>query len=125
MVMPKTVASAGLIAAFNILDKWGCSAKQIQTILRVSKSAYYNYRKHPEKASLTSDQMERLSYVLNIHAHLKRLFESPTNVYGFMSMENHNPYFNGRRPLDVISTGNLGDLYETYIRVSALGAGLW
>lgn len=125
MVMPKQVTNAGVKAVFNILDKWGCSAKQIQNILRISRSAYYNYRKHPEKASLTSDQMERLSYVLNIHAHLKVVFEIPTNVYGFMAMKNYNPYFNGKSPLEVMSTGNFGDLYETYIRVSALRAGLW
>ncbi len=43
---------------------------------------------------------------LNIHQALRIVFENPANQYGFMKMKNHNPYFSGRSPLEVIG-GNV------------------
>lgn len=121
----RKLATAGLKAAFNILDRWGCTPEQAQKILSVSRAAYYRYRSDPAKATLTHDQLERLSYLVNIHGHLRVIFDNPENVYGFMSMENHNPYFNGKTPLDIISTGQFGALYETHKRIDALRGGPW
>lgn len=121
----KRQAGIGLKAALRILEKWGATPDQVQKILRISRAAYYKYRDIPESASLDSDQLERISYLLNIHAALRTLFENPENVYGFMGMANHNPYFNGRAPLELIATGQLGVLYETFKRVDALRGGLW
>ena len=91
----------------------------------MKRSTFYKYREGGDRPQLTGDQLERISYILNIHAALRVLFDNPENVYGFMSMENHNPYFNGRSPLDIIATGNFGALYETARRIDALrGAGL-
>ncbi len=121
----KQVASIGLKAVFNILEKWGCQPEQVQAILQISRPAYYKYRKAPETASLTHDQVERLSYLLNIHASLRILFENPDNVYGFMGMQNDNPFFNGKSPLELISSGSFAALYETFRRIDALRGGLW
>ncbi|MCG8519805.1 antitoxin Xre-like helix-turn-helix domain-containing protein [Marinobacter sp. CA1] len=118
-------AATGLKVVFNILDKWGCSITQIQHILGISRAALYRYRQNPQSASLSRDQLERLSYVLNIHASLRTLFDNPKNVYGFMSLPNDNPYFNGRTPLAVIGSGQFADLYETFKRIDALRGGLW
>ncbi|MDC0663357.1 antitoxin Xre-like helix-turn-helix domain-containing protein [Marinobacter sp. SS21] len=122
---PPPNVRAGLQAVLNILDRWQCSPGQIQNILSISRAALYKYRQHPESASLSRDQLERLSYVLNIHASLRTLFDNPGNVYGFMSLANDNPYFNGRTPLEVISSGQFADLYETFKRIDALRGGLW
>jgi len=40
---------------------------------------------------LSQDQLTRASYVLNIHAALRTVFENPENLYGFMAMPNNNP----------------------------------
>ena len=118
-------AGKGLKAALNILDKWGCSPEQAWSILGMKRSTFYKYREGGDRPQLTGDQLERISYILNIHAALRVVFDNPENVYGFMSMENNNPYFNGRSPLDIIATGNFGALYETARRIDALrGAGL-
>ena len=119
------VAGVGLKTALTILDKWGCTAEQVQKILQVSRPAYYKYRKNPDQANLTQDQVERISYLLNIHASLRTLFENPKNVYGFMSLKNDNPYFNGKTPLELIGTGQFAALYETFKRIDALRGGLW
>ena len=120
-----TVVATGLKTVLNILEKWGCSADQMAAILCTSRSAVYKYLKDPKKASLNADQVERISYLLNIHAALRILFENPDNIYGFMSMPNANPGFNGRSPLDVISTGSFGALYETFRRIDALRGAGW
>ncbi|HEY0208148.1 MbcA/ParS/Xre antitoxin family protein [Acerihabitans sp.] len=118
-------AAVGLKTVMAILDKWGASPEQAQSILQISKASYYKFRKDPAAALLTNDQLERLSYLLNIHASLRTLFENPENVYGFMSLNNHNPYFNGRRPLDMLSTGHFGTLYEVHKQLDALRGGQW
>lgn len=121
----KSLSVVGLKTVLTILDQWGCSAEQVQKILQISRPAYYKYRKNPQQASLTQDQLERLSYLLNIHGSLRTLFENPKNVYGFMSLKNDNPFFNGKSPLEVISTGQFAALYETFKRIDALRGGLW
>jgi len=113
----------GLKAVFNILDKWGCSPEQEWNILGMKKSTYYKNREAVDKARLSGDQLERISYILNMHAALRVVFDNSENVYGFMSMNNNNPYFNGRAPLDIISTGKFGSLYEVFKRVDALRGG--
>ena len=124
-VTSKQMATAGLKAAFNILNKWGCSQELAMSILRLPKATYYKYLNNPETARLSDDHLERLSYIVNIHAHLRMLFENPENQYGFMGMKNHNPFFNGRSPLEVIGTGSFAALYETHKRIDALRGSQW
>jgi len=121
----KRVAAVGLKAAMSILDKWGSTPEQVQAILQMSKASFYKLRKDSAAVQLSHDQFERLSYLLNIHAALRTLFENPENVYGFMAMKNHNPYFNGRAPLELIGSGHFGTLYEVYKHIDALRGGQW
>lgn len=117
-------AATGLKTAFTILDKWGCTPQQQWSILGMKKSTYYKCRESVAQARLSADQLERISYVLNMHAAMRTVFDNPENVYGFMGMANHNPFFNGCSPLDIIGSGNFGALYETFKRIDALRGGL-
>ena len=119
----KSADATAIKAAFTILDRWGASAEQQQSILQLAKATYYKHRSGGEP-KLTGDQLTRISYLLNIHAALRTVFENPDNVYGFMKMENHNPYFNGQTPLALISSGDFGALYEVARRIDALRGGL-
>lgn len=121
----KKAAGIGLKAALRILDKWGAKPGQVMNILRISRPSYYNYVRAPEAASLNPDQIERISYLLNIHAVLRVVFENPENIDGFMGLKNDNPYFNGSSPLEVISSGNFGALYETFKRIDSLRGTGW
>ncbi|GAA5135444.1 MbcA/ParS/Xre antitoxin family protein [Thalassotalea piscium] len=119
------INAAGLKAVLNIFKKWECSNEQIQKILSVSRAALHNYKHNPEKAKLTADQLERISYILNIHATLRTVFSNPENQYGFMKMPNNNPYFNGKTPLALIATGKFGILYEVFKRIDTMRGGAW
>jgi len=118
---------AGLRAALNILDKWGASSEQACRVLRISRSTYTRARQRDSQwsVSLDSDQLQRISMVLNIHAALRLVFDNPENVYGFPSMENRNEFFNGRAPLDIMAQGDMISLYETFRRIDALRGAQW
>lgn len=122
---PKALSMAGFKAADNILSSWGCSAQQSQNILKVSSTSYHKFKVNPEKTNLSDDQLERVSYLLNMHQALRIVFSNHENVSGFMSMQNCNDYFAGRTPLDIINSGKFGDLYEVAKRIDALRGGLW
>ena len=69
--------------------------------------------------------MQRISFVLNIHAALRLVFDNPENVYGFPTMGNDNDFFNGRTPLEVMSQGDMISLYETFRRIDVLRGAQW
>ncbi|MFP3342805.1 antitoxin Xre-like helix-turn-helix domain-containing protein [Halomonas sp. SIMBA_159] len=122
----KAAAAVGLKAAVRILEKWRASGEQGEAILRVSHSTYARARRGDlVEIKLDSDQLTRISYVLNIHATLRMIFDNPDNLYGFVNLVNHNPYFNGRTPLDIMGTGDFAALYETYKRIDSLRSGQW
>ncbi|MBU2894961.1 hypothetical protein KO495_16790 [Colwellia sp. D2M02] len=112
--------SAAFKLGLNILEKWGCSESQKQAVIGVSKDTFTQTYTDPVNVELTNDQLERISYLANIHGSLRTMFSNPKNVYGFMSMVNNNPYFNGRSPLSLICSGNFGILYEVYKRIDSM-----
>ncbi|PAU73989.1 hypothetical protein [Halomonas salipaludis] len=116
----KDKATTGLQTAVTILEKWGASSEQGTAILRVPADIYTCARRRdPEwQAYVDEDQLTRISYVLNIHAALRVTFDNPNNLYGFMRMTNHNEFFNDRSPLEVIASGDIGSLRETWLCVN-------
>lgn len=89
--------SKGLNVAVNILAHWNATTEQMAAILGVS-TATISRAKRKDAVNLSRDQLERVSYVLNIHAALRTVFDNPNNYYGFVHKPNHNPFFNGRTP---------------------------
>lgn len=123
----KAQCVTGLRAAVGILEKWSASSDQACRILRISRSTYTRARQRDPAWSVTldSDQMQRISFVLNIHAALRLVFDNPDNVYGFVSMANHNEFFNGRSPLEIMAQGDMISLYETFKRIDVLRGAQW
>jgi len=123
----KNQCVAGLRAAVGILEKWAASSDQACRILRISRSTYTRARQRDVEwaVALDSDQMQRVSFVLNMHATLRLVFDNPENVYGFVSMANHNEFFNGRSPLEIMAQGDMVSLYETFRRIDVLRGAQW
>lgn len=86
-------------------------------ILRVSRQSL---AKADKGVRLDRDQLTRISLIFNIHAALRQQFSNPDNAYGFMGMRNNNEFFNGRSPLEVIESGDIIALYETFKRIQAV-----
>lgn len=122
----KQAAAIGLRTAMNIMERWGATREQMGKVLRVSASTLARSKAaNGEGAKLDDDQLDRISYVLNIHAALRTLFENPTNLYGFIALPNKNDFFNGRSPLEVISDGSFASLYETHRHIDGLRGAQW
>ena len=120
--LTKDQCVTGLSAALTIIDKWHASREQACNILRISRSTFTHAKQRAPgwSVALDSDQVQRISFVLNIHEVLRQIFDNPKNVYGFPAMANDNSFFNGRSPLEIISQGDMISLYETYRRIDAL-----
>ena len=120
---PATSATA-LRTAVRIMERWCATQDEIARTLRASRSSVSRSKGKLESIALDEDQLDRISYVLNIHAALRTVFDNPQNVEGFMTMANRNEFFNGRTPLAVVSGGSYVQLYETFRRIDALRGGL-
>ena len=123
----KSQSTAGLRAALNILEKWRASSEQSCQVLRISRSTYGRalQREGDWSVSLDADQLQRISLVLNIHSALRVVFDNPENVYGFVAMTNHNEFFNGRSPLEIMAQGDMIALYETFRRIDVMRGAGW
>lgn len=121
----KDMGAVALRAAVNVMEKWQATSKQIESTLRISRSTYARAKEQQRSVSLDSDQLARISLVLNMHAALRTIFDNPENAYGFPSMKNGNDFFNGRSPLEIMSDGSFIQLYETFRRIDVLRGAQW
>lgn len=106
-------------AVLNILHKWNCNTEEMQLLLGLKRSTLFKYKSTPEKASISQDLTERLSYLLNIHAALRILFSNPDSVYGWVRKPNHAPFFNGKSAMDIMLQGRVVDLWAVASRLNA------
>ncbi len=116
---------AALRAVLKLLEHWQCSEKEKMALLGVGRSTLHKYQSQPDSARVGNDLLERLSYLLNIHQALRTLFGNRENVYGFVRMANHNPFFNGASPMDIMSNGRVASLYEVHRQLDSLRGGQW
>jgi len=123
----KSQSTIGLRAALKILERWQASSEQSCRILRISRSTYTRASQRDSEwaVSLDADQLQRVSLVLNMHSALRLVFDNPENVYGFVAMANHNEFFNGRSPLEIMAQGDMISLYETFRRIDVLRGAGW
>jgi hypothetical protein len=121
----KNTGAIALRTAVNIMEKWEATSRQIESVLRISRSTYVRAKDHERHVSIDSDQLARASLVLNIHASLRTIFDNPDNVYGFPSMKNDNAFFDGRSPLEIMSEGSFIQIYETFRRIDVLRGAGW
>lgn len=123
LILPIHAAQAAITTALNIMDKWSCSEKEKMALLGIGRSTLHKYQASPANARLSPDLLERISYLLNIHAVLRLLFENPENVYGFVRLPNHNEFFNGKAPMEILSSGLMSALYEVHQHLDAIRDG--
>lgn len=103
----------------KILDKWNCSTEESITLLGLKRSTWFKYKNTPENASFSHDLIERLSYLLNIHAALRLLFSNHESVYQWVRKPNKAPFYNGRSAMDIMLQGRVVDLWSVSSRLNA------
>ena len=119
--------SPAAIRAFSaIAQAWKLSVDE-QLILMGSppRSTYFAWRKHPEKAQLTRDTLERLSYLLGIYKALQILLPDPAVADQWVRRPNTAPPFGGASALDRMLAGNVSDLAVVRRYLDAVRGGGW
>jgi len=114
-------SSTALKVALRIISAWQATPHQACKILRISPSTYRRVvQGHGAGGRLDLDQLQRIGFVLGIHATLRTIFNNQSNVQGFPSFKNDNDFFEGRSPLDVMAQGDMISIYETYKHIEQL-----
>ncbi|MDP3269279.1 MAG: MbcA/ParS/Xre antitoxin family protein [Legionella sp.] len=106
-------------AVLTIFAKWQCTTEEAQTLLGIKRSTWFKYKSAPETASFSHDLIERISYILNIHAALRILFSNPDSVYQWVRKPNKAPFYNGRSAMDIMLQGRVVDLWAVASRLNA------
>ena len=105
-------ASAPAIRTFTrIADRWGLSAQERWRLLGIPKSTYYSYLEKPERARLSHDTLERVSYILGIFKALAILLPRRAAADSWLRRSNAAPVFNGHAPLELMLGGKVASLY--------------
>ncbi len=110
-ISPERMAAAGLRAFARIADAWGLSVEEQLVLLgQPARSTYFAWRKHPERANLPRDTLERLSNLLGIYKSLQILLPDPAAADAWVRRPNQAPAFGGRSALQHMLAGNVSDL---------------
>jgi hypothetical protein len=106
------MSAAGLRAFARIAKLWQLSVEEQRTLLgQPPRSSFFAWRRHPEKAVLPRDTLERLSNILGIYKSLQILFPDPAVADAWIRKPNSAPPFGGQPALTRMLAGNVSDLY--------------
>lgn len=105
-------ASGPALRTFGrIAERWGLSPAERATLLGMPRSTFFKVMKDPERARLSRDQLERVSYVLGIYQALQILLPRRAAADAWLRHPNANVFFKGVRPIDVLMGGKVANLF--------------
>ncbi|MFO1266392.1 MAG: MbcA/ParS/Xre antitoxin family protein [Rubrivivax sp.] len=123
---PAQLAAPGLRAFERIAQAWKLSVdEQLCLLGQPPRSTFFAWRKHPERASLPRDTLERLSYLLGIWKSLQILLPEPDAADGWLRRPNRAPAFGGRSALARMLGGNVSDLHAVRTYLDGVRGGGW
>lgn len=107
----RRMSEAGLRTFFRITQAWGLDGEQQRILLGgPARSTFFQWKKSPH-AGVSRDVLERISYVLGIYAALQVLLPQPEAADTWVKRPNSAAIFGGRSALDLMLSGNVGDLF--------------
>ncbi len=111
---PKISSSAaGLKAFFKIAALWELSVEDQMVLLGLSsESTFHKWKKQPDRANLSKDTLDRISYVLGIYKDLQTLLPNNESADNWVKRPNKATMFAERSPLSVMKRGHIIDLYN-------------
>ncbi|QIA63129.1 hypothetical protein GT360_06215 [Vibrio astriarenae] len=88
--------------ATELLTQWGASAAQIESIFHLD----------------SDDSLQtRVNLLFSISDCLHLLYRDENTRNRYMLAKNNGPYFEGRKPLEIIASGKMEDLTEVHARI--------
>lgn len=100
-----------LKAFFGITHKWGLTGEQERSLLAIPKATFYRWKHHLD-GSLSSDTLERISYVLGIYKALRILLPNEKAANQWIHKPNAAPLFGGKTALEKLMKGHVLDLAD-------------
>ncbi|ODU96884.1 MAG: hypothetical protein ABT20_18860 [Rubrivivax sp. SCN 70-15] len=123
---PERMAAAGLRAFARIAEAWGLSVdEQLRLLGQPPRSTFFAWRKHPEKASLPRDTLERLSNLLGIYKSLQILLPDAAAADAWVRQPNQAAVFGGGSALNRMLAGNVSDLNLVRRYLDSVRGGGW
>ena len=120
------MSAAGLRAFARIAQAWGLSVEEQLALLgQPPRSTFFAWRKHPEKAALSRDTLERLSNILGIYKGLQILLPDPAAADSWVRRPNTAPLFGGGTALARMLAGNVSDLNLVRRYLDSVRGGGW
>jgi hypothetical protein len=125
-VPPQQMAAAGLRAFAGIAQAWGLSVdEQLALLGQPPRSTYFAWRKHPAKAVLPRDTLERLSNIVGIYKSLQILLPDAAAADEWVRRPNQAALFAGRTALERMLAGNVSDLNLVRRYLDGVRGGGW
>ena len=125
-VTPEQMAAAGLRAFSRMAVAWGLSVdEQLALLGQPPRSTYFAWRKHPDKAVLPRDTLERLSNLLGIYKSLQILLPDATAADAWVRQPNRAAPFGGGTALARLLAGNVSDLNLVRRYLDGVRGGGW
>ena len=120
------MAAAGLRAFAGIASAWNLSVdEQLALLGQPPRSTYFTWRKHPDRAVLPRDTLERLSNILGIYKSLQILLPDAAAADDWVRRPNQAPPFGGRSALQRMLAGNVSDLNLVRRYLDGVRGGGW
>ena len=120
------MSAAGLRAFSRIAEAWGLTVdEQLMLLGQPPRSTFFAWRKHPEKATLSRDTLERLSNLLGIYKSLQILLPDAAAADAWVRQPNSAAPFGGRSALQRLLGGNVSDLNTVRRYLDGVRGGGW
>ncbi len=101
---------AGLQFFFNLAEKWQLKIEQQRILLGGIPESTYHQLKKTGTGTLSSDQLDRISYLMGIFKDLNILLSNEKAANEWVKKPNFAPLFNGQSALDRMLSGKIIDL---------------
>ncbi len=101
---------AGLQFFFNLAEKWQLKIEQQRILLGGIPESTYHKLKKTGTGTLSSDQLDRISYLMGIFKDLNILLSNEKAANEWVKKPNFAPLFNGQSALDRMLSGKIIDL---------------
>ena len=120
------MGAAGLRAFARIAEAWGLTVdEQLMLLGQPPRSTFFAWRKHPEKATLSRDTLERLSNLLGIYKSLQILLPDAAAADTWVRQSNSAAPFGGHSALQRMLGGNVSDLNTVRRYLDGVRGGGW
>ncbi len=120
------VSAAGLRAFVRIAEAWNLNVdEQLRLLGQPPRSTFFAWRKHPERASLPRDTLERLSNLLGIYKSLQILLPDAAAADAWVRQPNSAAPFGGGSALQRMLGGNVSDLNLVRRYLDGVRGGGW